>query len=159
MAIINYSSFGQTVKKRKRVARGYASGTGKTGGRGEKGQKSRSGVSGIRVFEGGQTPIYRSLPIRGGGFATYGKNNITQVTVKKLIEIYKKLTVPIIEKKNFVDLKIIRSAKDKIKVIGIDINTINFDVECDYASKGAIEYFAKNNRKIIFLEEKKENIN
>jgi len=51
-------------KKRKRVARGIGSGTGKTGGRGFKGQKSRSGVS-INGFEGGQMPIHRRLPKRG----------------------------------------------------------------------------------------------
>lgn len=52
-------------KKMKRVARGHASGTGKTAGRGHKGQKSRSGYSRKPAFEGGQMPLNRRLPKRG----------------------------------------------------------------------------------------------
>ena len=50
---------------RNRVGRGTSSGNGKTAGRGQKGQKARSG-GGVRLgFEGGQTPLFRSLPKRG----------------------------------------------------------------------------------------------
>ncbi len=52
------------TKKRKRVARGPGSGSGKTAGRGIKGQKSRSGVA-VGGYEGGQMPLYRRLPKRG----------------------------------------------------------------------------------------------
>jgi large subunit ribosomal protein L15 len=52
------------TKKRKRVARGPGSGSGKTAGRGIKGQKSRSGVA-INAYEGGQMPLYMRLPKRG----------------------------------------------------------------------------------------------
>lgn len=48
----------------KRVGRGIGSGYGKTSGRGVKGQKARTG-SGIKGFEGGQTPVYRRLPKKG----------------------------------------------------------------------------------------------
>jgi large subunit ribosomal protein L15 len=51
-------------KSRMRVARGIASGKGKTAGRGQKGQTSRSGVS-INGFEGGQMPLHMRLPKRG----------------------------------------------------------------------------------------------
>jgi large subunit ribosomal protein L15 len=55
------------VKKSKRVGRGD-----KTAGRGGKGQTARSGgVSGTKKwkgFEGGQTPVFRRFPKRGGGF-------------------------------------------------------------------------------------------
>ncbi|AHE62818.1 50S ribosomal protein L15 [Borrelia parkeri] len=55
-------------KSRKIVGRGPGSGLGKTSGRGQKGQKARN--SSPRVgFEGGQTPLYRRLPIRG--FSNY----------------------------------------------------------------------------------------
>ena len=51
------------TKARKRVGRGPGSGIGKTAGRGENGQKSRSGAH-LRVgFEGGQTPLFRRLPV------------------------------------------------------------------------------------------------
>ena len=50
---------------RNRVGRGTSSGNGKTSGRGQKGQNSRSG-GGVRLgFEGGQTPLFRTLPKRG----------------------------------------------------------------------------------------------
>lgn len=52
------------TRKKKRVARGPGSGTGKMGGRGIKGQKSRSGVA-LNGYEGGQMPLYRRLPKRG----------------------------------------------------------------------------------------------
>lgn len=51
-------------KSRKRVGRGIAAGQGKTAGRGEKGQKHRFSVS--PGFEGGQTPLYRRLPMLRG---------------------------------------------------------------------------------------------
>jgi len=54
-----------SVKRRKIVGKGPGSGHGKTATRGNKGQNSRTG-GGVRLgFEGGQTPIYRKLPIRG----------------------------------------------------------------------------------------------
>ena len=54
-----------STRKRRRIGRGPASGTGKTSGKGHKGLLARSG-GGSRVgFEGGQMPLYRRLPKRG----------------------------------------------------------------------------------------------
>ena len=50
---------------RRRVGRGLGSGLGKTSGKGYKGQKARSGASINPLFEGGQIPLYKRLPIRG----------------------------------------------------------------------------------------------
>lgn len=50
--------------KAKRIGRGIGSGKGKTAGKGHKGQKARAGGA-VRIFEGGQMPIYRRLPRRG----------------------------------------------------------------------------------------------
>lgn len=51
-------------KSRQRVGRGPSSGSGKTSGRGQKGQKARG--NGPRLgFEGGQTPLFQTLPKRG----------------------------------------------------------------------------------------------
>ena len=55
---------GATFRK-KIVGRGRGSGLGKTSGRGQKGQNARSGGGVSPVFEGGQLPLYRSLPKRG----------------------------------------------------------------------------------------------
>ena len=51
-----------SVKNKKRIARGEASGSGGTAGRGHKGQKSRSGYSKKIGFEGGQMPLQRRVP-------------------------------------------------------------------------------------------------
>jgi large subunit ribosomal protein L15 len=59
-----------SVKRRKRVGRGPASGHGKTSGKGSKGHKARSGGGKTMGFEGGQMPLYRRLPKRG--FLPYG---------------------------------------------------------------------------------------
>ena len=72
------------VKKitKKRVGRGVGSGLGKTSGRGHKGQKARSGGGVRRGIEGGQTPLYRSLPKRG--FNNVFARNYTEVTLSML---------------------------------------------------------------------------
>ena len=54
-----------SVKNRKRLGRGTATGQGKTAGRGQDGQNSRSGGGTRPGFEGGQMPLYRRLPKRG----------------------------------------------------------------------------------------------
>jgi large subunit ribosomal protein L15 len=66
MNINNYLT--AIVKKKKIVGRGIGSGRGKTSGRGQKGQKARKSGHVRPGFEGGQTPVYRVFPKRGGGF-------------------------------------------------------------------------------------------
>ena len=52
-------------KAPKRVGRGTGSGLGRNAGKGEKGQNARSG-GGVRPgFEGGQMPLFRTMPKRG----------------------------------------------------------------------------------------------
>lgn len=72
-------------KARKRVGRGPSSGQGNTAGRGEHGQKSRSG-GGVRLgFEGGQTPLFQTLPKRG--FTNINRKEYTIVNLKTLNEL------------------------------------------------------------------------
>lgn len=54
---------GNSFRKR-RIARGIGSGMGKTATRGSKGQKARRQIH--PNFEGGQTPIFRRLPVKKG---------------------------------------------------------------------------------------------
>lgn len=52
-------------RKKKCLGRGRGTGLGRQSGKGHKGQKARAG-GGVRPgFEGGQTPLYRRLPMRG----------------------------------------------------------------------------------------------
>lgn len=73
-------------KKRKRVGRGPASGTGKTAGKGHKGQKARSGFSRRLGFEGGQMPLHRRLPKRG--FYHRKRHEMTEVNLDVLEKGY-----------------------------------------------------------------------
>jgi len=75
-----------SVKPRKRVGRGNASGSGRTSGRGEKGQKARSGGKVRPGFEGGQMPLYRRVPKSGfiskkklSGFNVYNIVNLSSL--------------------------------------------------------------------------------
>jgi large subunit ribosomal protein L15 len=69
-------------KKRKRVGRGEASGSGKTAGRGTKGQNARSGGGVPLGFEGGQMPLQRRIPKRG--FTNICKKQYEIINIKDL---------------------------------------------------------------------------
>lgn len=67
---------------RKRLGRGPGSGTGKTAGKGDKGQNARSG-GGVRPgFEGGQLPLFQSIPKRG--FNNINRKEYAVVNLKDL---------------------------------------------------------------------------
>lgn len=52
-------------RPKKCLGRGRGTGLGRQSGKGHKGQKARAG-GGVRPgFEGGQTPLYRRIPMRG----------------------------------------------------------------------------------------------
>ena len=62
MELSNLSPAKGSVKNRKRIGRGNATGQGRTAGKGHKGYKSRSGASSRLHFEGGQMSLARRLP-------------------------------------------------------------------------------------------------
>ncbi|MBE7547840.1 MAG: 50S ribosomal protein L15 [Planctomycetia bacterium] len=94
-------------KRKKRVGRGIGSGWGKTAGRGAKGASSRSGFSMKKLFEGGQTPLFRRLPKRGFNnifkkeynivnlkdIAHFGSGDIVTIAILKESGIIKKIGV------------------------------------------------------------------
>ncbi|KNE86448.1 50S ribosomal protein L15, partial [Puccinia striiformis f. sp. tritici PST-78] len=96
----------------KRLGRGTSSGKGKTAGKGTKGQNARTGGGTRPGFEGGQTPLYRRISKRGfTNFTTtnYSIINLEQIDLIKEHEITPELLF---------QLKLIRSKKDGIKVLG-----------------------------------------
>ncbi len=105
-------------KLRTRVGRGIGSGKGKTCGRGVKGQKSRTGVS-INGFEGGQMPLYKRLPKRGFNnpfgktYATITLAKLQEAIDTKKIDAKKEITEELL-----VSSKVIRRAKDGVKLLG-----------------------------------------
>lgn len=104
-----------SIRNRKRLGRGVASGTGRTSGRGHKGYLSRSGSKKMAFFEGGQTPLQRRLP-------KHGFNNPNRVEYYPinldLIEMFvEKYGVDTIDE-NFLKERKILKKKTKIKVLG-----------------------------------------
>lgn len=66
----------------KRLGRGQGSGQGKTSGKGHKGQNARSGGGVAIGFEGGQTPLYKRIPMRG--FTNMNRKEFAIVNVEAL---------------------------------------------------------------------------
>ena len=105
-----------STKRRRRIGRGRASGTGKTSGKGHKGLLARSG-GGSRVgFEGGQMPLYRRLPKRG--FVPHGtKVEFALVHVGDLSQRFAAGSV--VDPEALVQAGLIkRSGRDAVKVLG-----------------------------------------
>lgn len=122
-------------KNRKRVGRGIGSGKGKTSGSGVKGQKSRSGVA-IKLFEGGQTPIYMRLPKKG--FKSIKPSVYEAVKIDDIASAINGKGLDIVKKSDLFDLGLISKKDSKVKLI---MGTISkdqikdFKVEADFYSK------------------------
>jgi large subunit ribosomal protein L15 len=104
------------TKKRKRLGRGPASGTGKTSGKGHKGLNARSG-GGVRPgFEGGQMPLYRRLPKRG--FLPFGgKTELAIVNLKDLTARFGAGSV--VDPESLLQARLIKKAdRGGVKVLG-----------------------------------------
>ena len=101
-------------KKGVRVGRGIASGCGKTSGRGMNGQNKRSG-GGVRLgFEGGQMPLYRTLPKIG--FTNFTRKVYAIVNVKDLNQFEEGTVVtPVLLK----EAGLVKKEYCGIKVLGV----------------------------------------
>ena len=146
------NNFVKSVDARKRVARGVSSGFGRTAGRGQKGYKARSGSS-VRGFEGGQTAIYRRLPMRGFVSPKTRCFNEVEVLSLKRIFVLSGLNVGDVTKDTLFELGIIQDVNNKVKLIGSDIPVKDVNgiktIEVDFASKGVIEKLKQNNISVV----------
>ncbi|WP_326908417.1 50S ribosomal protein L15 [Sedimentibacter sp. MB31-C6] len=123
-----------SVKNRKRLGRGTATGQGKTAGRGMNGQKSRSG-GGVRPgFEGGQMPLYRRLPKRG--FTNIFGTHYSEINVETLnkFEDGTEITPEILKSEG-----IIKKQLDGVKVLGNGELAKKLTVKAHKFSKSAVE--------------------
>lgn len=100
-------------KTRNRVGRGSSSGNGKTSGRGQKGQKARSGGGTRLGFEGGQTPLFQTLPKRG--FTNYNRKEYTIVNLDTLNRFEEGAEVT---PELLVETGVIKNKKSGVKVLG-----------------------------------------
>jgi large subunit ribosomal protein L15 len=102
-------------KNKKRIGRGRGSGHGKTATRGHKGQKARSGGSIPIGFEGGQMPLYRTLPHRGFNNARF-KTHYAVVNLDQLTKIDS--SSEIIDRATLIQAGLIRKNTGLIKILG-----------------------------------------
>lgn len=104
-----------SVKRRKRVGRGYGSGYGgHESGRGTKGQNSRSGGGTRLGYEGGQTPLWKRFPKRG--FHNYTRTEYSVVNIDVLGQRFESGAEITLERLR--ETGIIRQSKGKLKILG-----------------------------------------
>ncbi|MEK6599967.1 MAG: 50S ribosomal protein L15 [Deltaproteobacteria bacterium] len=122
------------TKKRKRVGRGEGSGHGKTSGKGHKGQKARTGGSTKLGYEGGQTPLHRSLPKRG--FTNKFKKIYDIVNIERL-SVFNKGDV--VDAETLTAKGIVKNIKDGIKILGDGEIKIPLTVKADKFTAAALK--------------------
>ena len=143
-------------KKRMRVGRGIGSGKGKTSGRGGKGQTARSGVR-IKGFEGGQMPLHRRLPKRG--FHNIFRLDFAEVNLDRLQAAIAAKTLDakdVINAESLVKARVLRRAKDGVRLLGRGEIKAKLNVEVHGASKSAIEAIEKAGGSVKILAPKND---
>lgn len=143
-------------KKRMRVGRGIGSGKGKTSGRGGKGQTARSGVR-IKGFEGGQMPLHRRLPKRG--FNNIFRLDFAEINLDRLQDAIDAKTLDatgVINAEALVKARVLRRAKDGVRLLGRGEIKAKLNIEVHGASKSAIEAIEKAGGSVKILAPAKD---
>ena len=122
-----------SVKERKRIGRGAASGQGKTAGKGHKGQKARSGSNAHIGFEGGQMPLQRRIPKRG--FVNIFAKEIATVNVAAINDKFDDGATVTIEA--LVESGLVKKPLDGVKVLGQGELTKKLTVQANAFSASA----------------------
>lgn len=134
MKLHELSPVAGSVKDRKRLGRGAATGQGKTAGKGHKGQKARAGRGPHIGFEGGQMPLQRRIPKRG--FNNIFAKEIATVNVAKLDMFEDGATVTV---EDLVKTGLVKKALDGVKVLGNGEITKKLTVQANAFSASAKE--------------------
>ena len=143
-------------KARMRVGRGIGSGKGKTGGRGVKGQKARTGVA-VKGFEGGQMPLHRRLPKRGftNIFAkTY--NEVSLGRLQEAVDAGKLDASKTVDVAALVAARVLRRAKDGVRVLGTGELTAKLNLSVAGATKSAVAAIEKAGGSVTVLAPRAE---
>lgn len=131
-----------SVKNKKRIGRGNASGWGRNAGRGEKGYGSRSGSKSAGLFEGGQMPLHRRLPKRG--FKNPFRKEYEVVNLRDLGRV----EGDVVNAETLKAAGLIRSVDSRIKILGEGDVERAFDVTAPAFSKSAVEKIEKAGGKV-----------
>jgi large subunit ribosomal protein L15 len=143
-------------KKRMRVGRGIGSGKGKTSGRGGKGQTARSGVR-IKGFEGGQMPLHRRLPKRG--FNNIFRLDFAEVNLDRIQAAIDAKTLDakdVINGEALVKARVLRRAKDGVRLLGRGEIKAKLNIEVHGASKSAVAAVEKAGGTVKILAPKQD---
>jgi large subunit ribosomal protein L15 len=122
-----------SVHKKKRIARGNASGHGTYSGRGIKGQKSRTGPDLRAGFEGGQIPLVRALS-RLRGFTNRFRVEYEPVNVSELAKLPANSSVTVASLRT---AGIVKSSRLPVKILGGGEIDVALTVEADRFSASA----------------------
>ena len=143
-------------KKRMRVGRGIGSGKGKTSGRGGKGQTARTGVR-ITGFEGGQMPLHRRLPKRG--FNNVFALEFVEINLDRLqqaIDAKQLDASATINAETLVKSRVLRRAKDGVRLLGRGEIKAKVNIEVHGASKSAVAAVEKAGGSVKILAPAKQ---
>ena len=139
-----------SIKNRKRIGRGNASGQGRTAGKGHKGYKSRSGTKAKLHFEGGQTPLARRLPKRGMKiFSKVSRKKHIYQTIN--LDDLLKLKVQKINSEVLFEKGIIKKKDIPVKILGRGEFDKKMELSFNMFSKTAIDKIEKAGGKVIFI--------
>ncbi len=138
-----------SVKSRKRIGRGNATGQGRTAGKGHKGYKSRSGASSRLHFEGGQMSLARRLPKRG--FTNIFSKEVQIVNISQLDKIkLKKIDVDVLYDKGVINKKSV-----PVKILGKGEIKTAVEISAHFFSQSSILKIEKAGGKVIHIWYKK----
>ena len=143
-------------KKRMRVGRGIGSGKGKQAGRGGKGQTARTGVR-IKGFEGGQMPLHRRLPKRG--FNNVFALEFVEINLDRLqqaIDAKQLDASATINAETLVKSRVLRRAKDGVRLLGRGEIKAKVNIEVHGASKSAVAAVEKAGGSVKILAPAKQ---
>tara|TARA_Y100000996_G_scaffold329939_1_gene266121 strand:- start:356 stop:811 length:456 start_codon:yes stop_codon:yes gene_type:complete len=150
MSLDNLSPAKGSIRNKKRIGRGNATGQGRTAGKGHKGYKSRSGASNKFHFEGGQTPLARRIPKRGLGTGKFNHMQ-TKSTVQIInLNVIESLGLDKVDVNILVENGLIKKANNPVKILGSGEITKSVEVSADMFSKSAIEKIEKAGGKVIY---------
>ena len=123
-----------SVRNRKRIGRGPASGHGKTSGKGHKGQNARSGGGVKPGFEGGQMPLQRRVPKRG--FTPMNKKVYNLV---KLGDLERFEAGSVVDLEQYGKAGLVKDLKDGVKVLAVGELNKALTVQAHKFSRAAAE--------------------
>lgn len=135
-----------STKKKRRIGRGIGSGMGKTATRGTKGQKARRQIH--PNFEGGQSPIFRRLPVKKG-FKNINHKEFAIVNLDDLERLFK--AGDEVSPETLAATGITHASRDGVKILAFGKLTKKLTVKAHKFSKAASEAITSNGGEAITL--------